>query len=89
MSQIFYKQSVNMKTNGWSVPMKTVDNAWQKPSSDCRWVRLKKSAWGIIPRIPFAINSIERWHKRKGHKIVRAVRVRGGYRTTYLMITIR
>jgi len=87
MSQIFYKQSVNIKTNGWSAPMKTSDNAWSDPQS-CRWLKLKASAMGILQKIPFAINKIERWHKKKGHSIVRAVRVNGRYRTTYLMVTI-
>ena len=87
MSQIYYKQSVNMKTNGWGAPMKTTDNAWQNPQA-CSWSKLKKSAMAIIEKLPFAINKIERWHKSKGHSVVRHQRVNNNYRTTYLMVTI-
>ena len=85
--QIFYKQSVNMKNNGWGPPMKTKDNAWQD-SKACHWNSLKKSAMAIMQKIPFGINKIDRWHKTKGHSVVRVDKVNNQYRTTYLMVTI-
>lgn len=84
--QIFYKQSVNIKTGGWSAPMKTKENIRQG-MKNVSWSRLKKSSMDIFKKIPFAINKIERWHKRKGYDVVRSVRVNGRYRTVYLMVT--
>lgn len=84
--QIYYRQSTTRATNAWSWPMKTTDPAWRSGGKST-WNRVKKSATDIFGKIPFAINKIERWHKRKGHSVVRSVKVRGKYRTTYLMVT--
>lgn len=84
MSQIYYRQSVVRSNNAWSWPMKTKDPAWREGKS-VKWNRVKKDS---ITKIPFAINTIERWHKRKGHSVVRSDKVHGKYRTTYLMVTM-
>lgn len=91
MPQVYYKQSVNRRTNGWSMPMTTRSPLWNMWSNlkDVHWRKIKKSAFNTIlaGRIPFAINKIERWHKRNGHSIVRRDVVYGQYRTTYMMVT--
>jgi len=85
--QIFYRQSVNTKTGLWYPPVKTTDNIRNGGLKTARWENIKESAMSIIEKIPFAINKIERWHKRQGHTVVRSNKVRGLYRTAYLMIT--
>lgn len=90
MPQRYYKQSVNRFTNGWSYPQTTTDPLWQMWSrlKEVRWRKVRKSAMHLCHNeIPFAINKIWRWHRNRGHSIVRIDRVYGLYRTTYMMVT--
>ena len=82
---IYYKQSVNTKTGGWCSPLKTEEWSADK-STGIRWKKLKPSAMDVLHKIPFAINKIERWHKKKGHTVDRQVRVAGGYRIVFLKV---
>jgi len=84
----WYRQSVNMKNSAWAKPYVSTDPTHEFVNK--LWREVKKPGMEVLSgRLPYAINKIERWHKNKGHKVLRNKRVYGGRRHVFLTITER
>ena len=86
MATILYKQSIRISTRVWTEPMVSTNKVSKE--KDRKWRGVRKAGKIICGKKPYAINKIERWHKKVGHRVIRQDSVWYGYKQIQLIVTI-